>query len=203
MSPARQEPHHEDAQRAERRKAILEAAREVFLRYGFKKTAMDDIAKAAGLSRQGLYLHFPTKDALFGDMVQRTLAEFRAAARERLSCHADPLEARLLDSLVIIHGSAVGSNVLTELIEAGARLAGHVTRQFEAEVAADIAAAIATSDVVRRWRDINLDADALAEHLIQVSVGVKHQARDPADYRRRMMAAIRLVCRSDRADFRT
>ncbi len=43
-----------------RRESILQAAVGVFLRYGYKKTSMDDLARAAGLSRQGLYLHFAT-----------------------------------------------------------------------------------------------------------------------------------------------
>ena len=47
-----------------RRAAILETAMRVFLRYGFKKTSMDDLARAAGLSRQGLYLHYRTKEEL-------------------------------------------------------------------------------------------------------------------------------------------
>ena len=41
------------------------AATAIFLRYGFKKTSMDDVAQAAGVSRQGLYLYFDTKDFLF------------------------------------------------------------------------------------------------------------------------------------------
>jgi AcrR family transcriptional regulator len=49
----------------ERRAALLAAAAEVFARYGYRKASMDDVARAAGLSRQGLYLHYPTKDALF------------------------------------------------------------------------------------------------------------------------------------------
>ena len=40
------------------------AATATFLRYGFKKTSMDDVAQAAGVSRQGLYLYFETKDVL-------------------------------------------------------------------------------------------------------------------------------------------
>ena len=39
-----------------RREALLEAAVGVFARYGFRKTSMDEVARAAGVSRQGLYL---------------------------------------------------------------------------------------------------------------------------------------------------
>ncbi len=55
------------------REAILVAATAAFLRYGFKKTSMDDVARAAGVSRQGLYLYFDTKDLLFREALQHQL----------------------------------------------------------------------------------------------------------------------------------
>src|SRR5687767_13308981 len=48
-----------------RKRQVLEAALEVFLRFGFRKTSMDEVARAAQISRQGLYLHFSTKEELF------------------------------------------------------------------------------------------------------------------------------------------
>jgi len=45
--------------------SVLEAALSVFLRYGFKRTTMSDIAKAAGLSRQSLYARFSNKDEVY------------------------------------------------------------------------------------------------------------------------------------------
>jgi AcrR family transcriptional regulator len=44
---------------------ILDAALPVFARYGFQKTAMADIARAAGISRASLYLAFNSKEELF------------------------------------------------------------------------------------------------------------------------------------------
>ena len=63
---------------AARKEGIVKATSGKFLRYGFKKTSMDDLARAAGLSRQGLYLHFATKEALFKQMVLST--EIRLAS---------------------------------------------------------------------------------------------------------------------------
>lgn len=54
----------EDKQ-AVRRKAILDAALECFLQYGFAKTSLDDIAKRAKLSRPLLYLLFKNKEEVF------------------------------------------------------------------------------------------------------------------------------------------
>ena len=48
----------------EKQEYVLQIALRTFLRYGFKKTSMEDIAKAAGLTRQGLYFHFQNKDEL-------------------------------------------------------------------------------------------------------------------------------------------
>jgi AcrR family transcriptional regulator len=55
------------------REAILVAATAAFLRYGFKKTSMDDVARAAAVSRQGLYLYFETKDLLFRESLQYSM----------------------------------------------------------------------------------------------------------------------------------
>ncbi|MBW2551957.1 MAG: helix-turn-helix transcriptional regulator [Deltaproteobacteria bacterium] len=40
------------------REAILEAARRRFLRFGARKTTMDEVAREAGCSRTTLYTHF-------------------------------------------------------------------------------------------------------------------------------------------------
>lgn len=45
--------------------SILDAALPVFARYGFHKTTMVDIARAAGISRASLYLVFKSKEELF------------------------------------------------------------------------------------------------------------------------------------------
>src|SRR5260221_6351938 len=62
------------------REAILVAATAAFLRYGFKKTSMDDVARAAGVSRQGLYLYFDTKDLLFREALQHLVSHLISTA---------------------------------------------------------------------------------------------------------------------------
>lgn len=47
---------------AARQQAILEAALGVFAQRGLNTATMDDIARAAGLSKGGLYWHFKSKD---------------------------------------------------------------------------------------------------------------------------------------------
>lgn len=52
---------------AQRRAEILEAARGLYQRYGYKKTTMDDIARAAGITKPTIYTYFKgKKDILIG-----------------------------------------------------------------------------------------------------------------------------------------
>lgn len=69
-----------------RRQAILEAAIGVFAQQGFAAATTDDIARAAGLSKGGLYWHFKSKDDIlaavlmqFFDQEMVTLARLVAA----------------------------------------------------------------------------------------------------------------------------
>lgn len=44
---------------------ILNGGRELFKRYGFKKTTMEDIARMVGKSKSALYYYFKTKEEIF------------------------------------------------------------------------------------------------------------------------------------------
>jgi AcrR family transcriptional regulator len=45
--------------------AIVLAALELFTRYGYRKTSVDDIAQAAQVAKRTVYLHFENKAAVF------------------------------------------------------------------------------------------------------------------------------------------
>lgn len=49
---------------------ILDAARAQFLEQGFADTSMDAIARSAGVSKATLYAYFPSKEALFRNLVE-------------------------------------------------------------------------------------------------------------------------------------
>lgn len=53
-----------------KRAAITEAARTLFLRGGYRGTSMDDIAAAAGVSKQTVYKQFSDKERLFLEIVR-------------------------------------------------------------------------------------------------------------------------------------
>lgn len=181
-----------------RRESILQAAIGVFLRYGYKKTSMDDLARAAGLSRQGLYLHFATKDALFKDAVTHLIQQSRAAARAALDRDDLAIEGRLLGAFMALKSHSDGGEMpqehMAELFVTATQLVGPVLDEFEQALVADLARVLRASGVAGRWQEAGLTAKDLAQHLHAASLGVKQQARTPADYKARMSVAVRLVC---------
>lgn len=80
---------------AARQKQIVDAAIRVFLRYGYARTTMGDIARAAGLTRPTLYLAFPDKERIFTAVVEKMIAGKLAEIREGLPSHKT-LEEKLL-----------------------------------------------------------------------------------------------------------
>ena len=90
-----------DSRSAKKRKAILDAATEVFLRSGYLGTNMDEIAALSGVSKQTVYKHFSSKEALFieivtsmtgdaGDLVGHELSEFQGGDLGRISFRICP-----------------------------------------------------------------------------------------------------------------
>ena len=177
---------------AARRASILDAAARVFLRYGLKKTSMEDLARAAGLSRQGLYLHFKSKEAIFEAAVLRLVGAARAEGRDALADEEKSIEERLLGGFVGVHGHAVEH--MTELLEAATALVGPALAELEQAFLADVARVLRASGVAARWKSAGISARDLAEHLYATSCGVKHRVGTSAEYRERMRVAVHLAC---------
>ncbi|HTL85705.1 MAG TPA: TetR/AcrR family transcriptional regulator [Acidimicrobiia bacterium] len=56
----------------QRRLQLLEVARDRFAQKGFNATSMDEIAEAAGVTKPVLYQHFPSKRALYVELLEDT-----------------------------------------------------------------------------------------------------------------------------------
>lgn len=66
--------------KAARRQQILAAALTVFSANGYAGTRLDDVARAAGVAKGTLYLHFSDKEALFRGLVEENIAPVLADA---------------------------------------------------------------------------------------------------------------------------
>lgn len=67
---------------------VLEGARQVFLSDGFEGASVDDIAKAAGVSKATLYSYFPDKRFLFMQVAKTECARQAEHATETINMDA-------------------------------------------------------------------------------------------------------------------
>src|SRR5215207_11542871 len=74
-SPNASRDGDEEPRSARKRRGILEAARTLFLRNGYRGTSMDEIAGVAAVSKQTVYKHFADKKSLFSEIVTGTVNE--------------------------------------------------------------------------------------------------------------------------------
>lgn len=56
-----------------RREAIVTAAARLFARQGYPATGIDEIGEAAGITGPGVYRHFPSKNDVLNEVVQRAV----------------------------------------------------------------------------------------------------------------------------------
>jgi AcrR family transcriptional regulator len=136
------------------RDRILDAAMLVFRRHGFRRSSIEQAAEAAGLSRQALYHHFDSKQALFRAVIERLhqnalVAEMAAAdAVEKAGGSlADVLVAQVTARLTRLIASLDGSPHVEELFSEHL-VQGRDLYQKYAELSA--AHGVATIERVRR-----------------------------------------------------
>lgn len=61
----------EEMKRRDRAERILDVAADLLLKHGYKRITMEDVAKKAEVGKGTIYLHWKTRDALFGTLVLR------------------------------------------------------------------------------------------------------------------------------------
>jgi len=52
-------------------KIILNKAKDLFAKYGIKKTTMDDVAEASGITKGTIYNYFKSKEELFSEIAKK------------------------------------------------------------------------------------------------------------------------------------
>jgi AcrR family transcriptional regulator len=96
-----------------KRRQVLEGAREVFMSAGFDAGSMNDIARAAGVSKGTLYAYFESKVALFEALIR----EDRAQQPERNTMfpadEPDPAKALAIYGRALV-AHVTGSDALTQ-----------------------------------------------------------------------------------------
>src|SRR5258707_10816533 len=180
------------------REAILVAATAIFLRYGFKKTSMDDVARAAGVSRQGLYLYFDTKDVLFREALQHLMSHLISAARAAAEDRNLSLRDRLLGAFEAVHCSAfhnASREDALELLQSAQSAAGALLVQSERDLMGIAAGLLTEAGVADRWEQDGVTVAELSEQLLMTAKGTKTSFDTLTGSRERMLITIMIVMR--------
>ena len=129
---------------------ILDAAMRVFRRHGFRRSSIEQAAEEAGLTRQALYHHFDSKEALFRAVIERLYenslaAEIAAAkaAEEQDRGLADILIAEIGARLQALFASLEGSPHIEELFSEHLAQARDLYQTYATRFADEVAATIA------------------------------------------------------------
>lgn len=99
-----------------KRQQIMAAARQLFLAQGYERSSTEAIRQAAGVSKQTLYVYFPSKVDLLSAVVVQELADFGfepAASDPPLSL--DDLRTRLLRLAKLFIGKLMQPEALSLL----------------------------------------------------------------------------------------
>ncbi len=78
--------------RDDMRESIIHAARQVFSRFGFRKTSMDDIARAIRKGKSSIYYYFRSKEDIFQAVVDHEADHLRDKVNEILQSSMDARE---------------------------------------------------------------------------------------------------------------
>ncbi len=78
---------------------LLAKGRELFGAHGLRKTHVEDLTRAVGISKGAFYLFYESKEALFFEILLQFEAEYRARMLAALRTGGLPPEQRLRDAL--------------------------------------------------------------------------------------------------------
>lgn len=187
------DPIAEDPKRAR----VLDGAFKTFLTYGFARTTMDDIAKAADMSRPALYLLFKNKTDIYRAIAMNVLGHSAASAKRVLEGDG-PFAARVLEA---IEASMIGmmrkigdSPHGAELLDMKSTVAD-IAICWRDRLAGDIAAAI-EREAARNRVDLaskGFSAPQLADIMLDALEGMKTRISGLEEKRQAVAGLIRVV----------
>ncbi len=155
---------------------------------------MDDVARAASMSRQGLYLHFATKEDLFRAAVHHLLEGSLSAASDALHDKEKPFGDRVVRAIDEWIGRFVGVVTAADLIEASAAIVGPAYLEYERRFLELLIKSVRASGLVAAYKSANINAQQLAETLYATARGFKHTSKSREAFVASVEVAVRAMC---------
>jgi AcrR family transcriptional regulator len=176
---------------------IIAAAKQVFLRYGYRRATMGDLAEAAKMSRPALYLVFPSKEDVLTAVVTRLFAETLDEIRRGLDRFPTPKEKLtfVFDTWCVRGYEMVqASPDAKDLLESSYQFATKVTTKAAAEFVAVLAEIL--EPLVKKQSRVHLSSVQIAQMLAGAMLGLKGIAQNARQLRELLADLITVVLAS-------
>jgi len=126
-----QERRSNQDRRQETRRALIKAARTLFLEKGYAATGTPEVVERAGLTRGALYHHFKDKQALFLAVVENEAAQIAAEIEAGAVDAQTPLAALFDGAQAYFAAMRVAGRVRLMLLEGPAVLSPETMRRID------------------------------------------------------------------------
>jgi AcrR family transcriptional regulator len=187
-----------------KRARILDAALRLLLAYGYSRTTMDDIARAAEMSRPALYLLFRNKSDICRAIAISVMQRSGDAARQALSGEGSfsaRMEAAVEKSILAVTRPFAESPHGAELLDMKTNLCGDLVEGWCEDLTRLFAEAIG-DEAGRNRIDLEahgLSARGMAELLLDGIGGARRRFSDCAAQQQAARGAIQVIARALRA----
>jgi AcrR family transcriptional regulator len=177
-----------EAAGSDKRNRILDAAQNLFLRYGVKRTALDDVVREAGIAKGTLYLYFDSKDALFAAVAEQLCAEVLRNAEEAIASPSSSTSRIVgcLDAYIgSMHRLTAQSPHIAELTESKEALAAAIYGAFNRKM----------RDLLRKMlRDSGIERGDAVDMFFAAAIGTLKTGDSAAKpYRARLTALTEIL----------
>lgn len=169
----------------DKRDRILDAALTLFLRYGVKRTSIDDIAREVGIAKGTIYLSFDSKVALFAAIADRLCASTLSDA-EQIAGGVKPPPERIVEVLDCyigrMHRLVAQSPHIAELTASREALATQAFQTLDGQICALLSALLS---------EAGIDREGAASMFIAAALGTLQTGDNAAQpYRARLSAMV-------------
>ncbi len=172
-----------------KKNTVLDTAADVFAQYGFKRTTMNDIAQAAGISRPALYLMFDNKEHLFQELAAHRINLALGEAKAVLAGKGS-VTNRFIDAIMVFEKTysepVANSPHGAELVDVNMSLAADVMTKGNSKLIAALAKLLKDADESGEvsFENTPMTHKAFVELLLSSITGIKKKAGTKAEYRK-------------------
>lgn len=176
---------------------VVAAATQVFLRYGYKRVTMAEIAEAARMSRPALYLVFPSKEDILTAVITKLCTSLLDEIRPGLD-RFETVEEKLVYAFDVwnVRGFELleASPDAKDLYESTLEIASEVTNKATAVFVAILAEVL--EPLVKRQKKVKMSSVQIAQVMTNAVPGFKRVVKTKEQFRQLIAGLITITLAS-------